>query len=169
MKEPQFKSRVESEEEFWALVDKRSSNECWPWKGFSNRGYGRVTYNGKIWKAHRLAWVFVNGPISSPSIYCCHKCDNPPCVNPEHIFLGTAKDNVDDAIRKGRLFKAQGQSHGKAKLTDSQVMYIKRMLRYGGKSGAIARVFGVDRTAIKKIKTGENWSHITTVYPVSIA
>lgn len=96
-----------TERSFWDRVQKRP-NECWPWTGRKNtRGYGQVYVGGgraneKREVAHRIAWRFTFGPIPD-GLLVCHHCDNPPCVNPEHLFLGTMSDNIRDASAKGRL------------------------------------------------------------------
>lgn len=91
------------EERFWAKVDK--SGECWLWLGSRNEeGYGRIGIggSGNTAAAHRLSWEMANGQKIPSDLVACHKCDNPPCVNPAHIFIGTKKDNAQDAARKGR-------------------------------------------------------------------
>lgn len=76
---------------------------CWLWlKSRNNKGYGKLRYQGKPWVAHRLAWSLERGPVPD-GMFVCHHCDNPPCCNPEHLFLGTAKDNMQDALNKGRV------------------------------------------------------------------
>jgi len=83
---------------------------CWLWSGTRfTTGYGLIRHQGKLWKAHRLIWTFVNGPIR-PRIHCCHHCDNPLCVNPNHLFLGTNRDNQQDKARKGRHWQ-QKKTH----------------------------------------------------------
>ena len=89
-------------ERFWCKVEKTDS--CWNWKASLKSGYGGFQYNGHFVRAHRASWHMHNGPIPE-GIFICHKCDNPLCVNPEHLFLGTHRDNVLDAVSKGRFKK----------------------------------------------------------------
>lgn len=92
---------------FWARVKK--SDSCWEWTGANNGGYGRMEVAGKLTYAHRLAWELANG--SGPGDLCvCHRCDNPACVRPDHLFLGTFADNMGDKISKGR--QSRGLAHG---------------------------------------------------------
>lgn len=85
---------------FWSKVDKGPG--CWTWTGATqNYGYGAVTIHGLTRRAHRVSWELAHGPIPD-GLHVCHRCDNPPCVNPDHLFLGTAQDNVDDKDAKGR-------------------------------------------------------------------
>lgn len=100
------------QDRFWGKVNKTSENKCWEWTGYtlppfiksftdSDKGYGRFWFLNKFWLAHRVSWFIKNGEI--PDGLCVlHTCDNPPCVNPNHLFLGTKKDNSEDMITKGR-------------------------------------------------------------------
>lgn len=88
-------------ENFWSKVDK--SGDCWIWTGSRHGfGYGLFGLNGKTRRAHRISYELVNGPIPEGFVLC-HTCDNPPCVNPDHLFVGSKADNTHDALRKGRM------------------------------------------------------------------
>jgi hypothetical protein len=153
-------------ERFWSKVDK--SNDCWVWTGCKNKkGYG-VAGSGIIGgskRAHRACWEYCNGKIPD-GLGVLHKCDNPPCVNPEHLFLGTNQDNVDDRERKGRasnhLKGCAGEANGLAKLDEQEVIWIKRLLATGKMSHrAIARIFSVTAANISGIARGKTWGHLT--------
>lgn len=94
--------RPNTPESFWAKIDHNGGPDaCWPWtEGTGRRGYGKATYQGRTVAAHRLAWELTNGPAGK--LFVCHSCDNPPCCNPAHLFLGTPQGNQDDCRAKGR-------------------------------------------------------------------
>lgn len=106
------------EEKFWANVDQ--SGDCWVWTGAINKrslGYGIFGAGGKRWYAHRFSYTLHKGEIP-PGLFVCHHCDNPPCVNPAHLFLGTAADNMNDAKQKGRLRNRPYSRSGACNLPD---------------------------------------------------
>ena len=101
--------------EFWFRVDKRQ--DCWLWLGsVNNYGYGTLGHNKKVILAHRYAWEITNGAIPD-GLLVCHSCDNPPCVNPDHLFLGTHTDNLNDCISKGRFTAGKAAGRNRANRT----------------------------------------------------
>jgi hypothetical protein len=92
---------VDSEERFWSKVDKSEPNGCWLWAGANDGRYGQFWMNNRKEKAHRVSWLLTHGEIPEGKM-ACHRCDNPSCVNPDHIFWGTMSDNILDAVSKGR-------------------------------------------------------------------
>jgi hypothetical protein len=153
-----------AEERFWAKVDKSGplilKTRCWVWTAYKcNRGYGQFKNHGKMEKAHRCAYAFKNGTLFQ-ELCVCHKCDNPSCVNPEHLFLGTKLDNKLDCIRKGRLSPTRGESHPNVKLTVREVLDIRSRPSYFGINTHLAKEFGVKKSAISKIRTGRTWKNL---------
>jgi len=117
---------------FWKKVDIKSENECWEWNACKNKhGYGQFKIDKKLYGSHRISWILTNGDIPEDDNYCktlfvCHSCDNPGCVNPNHLFLGTNKDNMKDMINKNRLINSPGIKNGNHKLTEQQVLEIRQ-------------------------------------------
>jgi len=127
---------------------------CWLWDGaVSDKGYGNIKISGNVAKAHRISYECFVGFIPTGSLVC-HKCDTPLCVNPDHLFIGTSKDNSDDKINKGRDNKASGSRHGRAKLTEAQVIDIRASKLPHRK---IAAQYGVARSTIWNILNGSHW------------
>ena len=157
-------SKANTETKFWAATDR--SGECWVSQMGSRmpEGYRRVRWGDGIkGMAHRLAWQFINGPIPD-GLSVLHRCDNPPCVNPEHLFLGTNVDNMTDMVAKGRARgKTQnGEANDYAKLTEQQVRDIRLRWRYRVvPMSALAREYGVSQSAISDICRRATWAHVT--------
>lgn len=152
-------------ERFWDKVDRRGDDECWEWTASKiPSGYGAFRHKGKTLTASRVAWKLTNGPIPDGEHYgttcVCHKCDNPACCNPGHLFLGTQQDNIADMFEKGRDNRARGIRHGMSKLTDTDVRLIKIWLGLGYFQQEIADAFGVCQVNISSIKLGNTWRHV---------
>lgn len=140
-------------------IRKGQPNECWEWKGIRNHAnYGTVTHRSLHFGAHRVAFIIATG-IDPTGKMVCHKCDNPPCCNPSHLFLGTCRDNVQDMIQKGRRRIYEGIGHHSAKLSPE----IAREIRHKSKNGTatrrgMAQFYGVNRATIDKILSGKTWA-----------
>lgn len=148
------------EERFLAQLEKTPS--CWIWRGTRiPKGYGMVNYYGKDMRAHRVAYLLFVGPIPT-GLWVLHECDNPPCVNPAHLFLGTATDNVRDMERKARAKHPAGADNGLAKLSDSLVLEMRRMYATGAWSfRRLAARFGVSAPSATAAVRGETWKHLS--------
>src|SRR5262249_4999551 len=141
-------------------------DECWEWVGArSSKGYGRLFDQGRHWYAHRVAYELYNGPISPSHLLVCHSCDNPRCVNPDHLFLGSHQDNLNDLRAKGRAKGRDpcvGENNRRAKLTEEKVLKIIELLDANRHSRSeIAEAFGVARETISHINTGISWNYLT--------
>ena len=86
---------------FWSKVDIKGDDECWEWKNGKSQGYGIFRYDGRAQKSSRVAYILTHGPIAK-DLHVCHSCDNPPCCNPKHLWLGTNQDNISDKMEKNR-------------------------------------------------------------------
>lgn len=153
---------------FWEYVCRRGPDECWFWKGCkSQNGYGSFRFKGRMMSAHRVSWILTNGFISRlfeglPAMIL-HQCDNPSCVNPDHLFLGNNKINQKDCVKKGRhrTLNQIGEDNLSSKLLESQVEEIKQYLRDPVLSQQrIADLYNVSSDTISLINTGRAWSHI---------
>lgn len=138
---------------------KGDKKECWLWQASISNGYGNLTYKNKSYIASRVSYQLYIGEIKS-NMFVCHKCDNPLCVNPNHLFLGSPTDNVKDMMSKQR--SAKGEDHSQAKLINSDVVKIKEMLKKQNFTDqTIADLFNVKRETINRIKLNKAWKHIT--------
>jgi len=134
---------------------------CIEWTGYRlPKGYGQISVGGRSGKmtlAHRLAWTLKHGPIPE-GMKVLHSCDNPPCCNEDHLFLGSTTDNISDKVEKGRC--PNGQGHYKSSLTETEVAEIRRRVSSGEKQRKIAADFGVSDTVISKIKSRSSWASV---------
>jgi hypothetical protein len=146
-------------ERFWEKVNKDAPNGCWEWTGSQMRsGHGQIHIDGKSVLVHRFVWELENGSIPA-DMEVCHHCDNPGCVNPSHLFLGTQTDNMADMMSKVR--QARGSRHSQAKLTEAQVIEIRRRYVRGVITyKMLAAEYGVGPATIALIIQRKNWAHI---------
>lgn len=142
---------------FWDRVLVSDPDDCWIWvAGYWKSGYGLFYWMGRNVRAHRMAWRLTYGPIPK-GLHCLHKCDNPACVNPYHLFVGTHQQNMRDRNNKDR--HARGERHADAKLTADQVLEI-RALKGKLRPVDLARRYGVSHCTITNILARRKWRHI---------
>lgn len=178
--------RKNTTEDFWSKV--AQSDSCWRWTGYClHNGYGQFRLSGQVWLTHRLSWTLAYGPIAD-GLDVLHRCDNPPCVRPDHLFLGTNADNAADRDRKGRGASGdrhwsrthperlargsangsrvhpdrlrRGDQHGRARLNAGAVVAIREAHADGVSTTTLARDFGVTDTAIRFVIQRRNWRHV---------
>lgn len=139
----------------------KGENGCWIWQGaLSTKGYGTFCFpkRGKSHRAHRVSYVLFVGDISEGALVC-HVCDTPSCVNPKHLFLATAQQNTDDAIRKGRM--KRGNQLPQAKLNETKIRNMRSLYQSGDYTHqAIAKSFDVSREMVGNIVRRKYWKHI---------
>lgn len=148
------------------VVIPEDAGECWEWGGSRTVGGYAIVHNGRRQMyAHRLSYEIHNGPIPD-GLWVLHRCDNPPCTNPAHLFAGTAADNALDREQKGRGARnipptKRGSANYRAKLTESDVVKIRQAYASGGIfQKALANQFGVDQSIISEIITRKRWAHV---------
>ncbi|MDF3046723.1 MAG: sle1 [Ornithinibacter sp.] len=148
-------------ERFWAKVDRRSDEECWPWTAATNEhGYGVIRPEGRrsgpTLKAHRVALQLAGVDVEGQVVR--HSCDNPPCVNPLHLTVGSQADNIADMHDRGR--GNLGSVNGQAKLTEAQVVEIRRRVADGEMKKRLAIEYGVDPSTITAVIKRKTWRHV---------
>lgn len=139
---------------------------CLIWTGLVNpvNGYGHLKFKSVTHLAHRFAWTLEHGPVPA-GMMVCHTCDNKPCCNPSHLFLGTHQDNMDDGKAKKRFKSMVGELHGNAVLTEKDVSKIKKQKSFGLTQTQIALNFGVHQSQISRIIHGKRWPHLHATAP----
>lgn len=136
---------------FWNKVEITDLLTCWRWTACTDQyGYGRIQVNRKLRYAHRVAWNLTYGTIP-PGQCVCHRCDNPGCVNPNHFFLGTVKENSIDMCRKGRATR---------KLTDEQILSIRALYKSGIDYKELSQQFNTGYANIRQIVTRRTWKYL---------
>lgn len=147
---------------------------CWEWIGATDgrKGYGQIYFNGRTARASRVAWLLYKGMIPDGS-HVCHLCDNPACVNPNHLFLGSRSDNMRDCVEKGRHGsvtrperRPRGSGHYLAKLSEHMVIEARRLFREGVNCADLSSRYGIDDSTVRRALTGEGWNHVTSEPPV---
>lgn len=146
---------------FWKKVRISDDVEaCWLWAGSTTtRGYGSYWHNRKSRLAHRVSYEIHKGPIP-PGLNVLHACDNPLCVNPQHLSVGDQVQNMGECSDRGRIGNQRGERNSSAKLTDQQVAVILAAPNHRGVTSALARQFGVTPAAVSLIRRGKNWRHL---------
>jgi len=142
---------------FWASVAKLGPDECWIWTGSCSNGYGNFMTPTKHERAHRFSWMLHRGEIPK-GVFVCHTCDNPCCVNPGHLFLGTQTENMADMWKKGR--GVHGSRVITARLDESKVIKIRELASSGVSIKEMAKEFGVGLSTIGEVLRGTNWRHV---------
>lgn len=143
---------------YWAKVDKRGPDECWPWLASGRRGYGRAWTGYRLAPASHFA-LALDGRPPVVGAGALHSCDNPPCCNPRHLRWGTQKENMADCVERGRV--SSGESHLSTNLTNDQARQIKCAKKYHGVGADLARKHGISDAAVSAIRRGRTWTHIT--------
>lgn len=168
-------TRVAESDRFWSKVDKCGPvpahvpevGRCWVWTSTLKGTYGsfrRAKTRGAMERAHRVAWEMTYGPIPD-GLWVLHRCDNRLCVRPDHLFLGSRQDNMDDMHAKGRGVPLRGERNGCSKLTEIEVREIRRLLGMPDRPSyrEMARRFGVSRPVIQAIHQGRAWRHVAAL------
>lgn len=147
---------------FWDRVETHlvHDGDCLLFVGSRDEcGYGRINKDGKLIRLHRAVWERDHGPIPESHVVM-HKCDRPNCLNPEHLILGTQRDNIADMDNKGRRKSAIGSKNYSAKLKEADIPIIRDMLERGDTCKFIGQIFGVTEMMIRHIKKGRAWRHV---------
>lgn len=157
----QYTGRIPLADRFFGFVGRKQPNGCILWAGsFDKDGYGVISSGGKHdrqLRAHRVSYELCVGPIPD-GLWVLHRCDNPPCINPVHLFAGTHQDNEDDKLSKKR--NLVGERHHASKLTSEKVQEIRLKARNGVSQNQLSLEYKVARHSIKSILEGTTWKHV---------
>lgn len=142
----------------------RTEEGCWEWQGPRKyNGYGQLSVgNLHMAIAHRVSFFLANGAFDA-ALFVCHSCDNPPCVRPDHLFLGTAKDNMEDCLKKGRFPRPappKGSASRWARHTEDEIYQMRVRLAAGESAPAVARSVGLSANGVLRLWYGKTWSHV---------
>src|SRR3990167_4021500 len=138
-----------------------TKNSCWEWVKWKNpKGYGFQIIDGSAYSVHRISKAVFDGFDIHSNLFICHHCDNPPCFNPEHLFVACRMDNMIDMFNKGRGNKARGERNGSSKLTEKDVREIRNLHKNGLSYQKIAVLFGVTTGSVFPICAGFQWKHV---------
>lgn len=151
------------EERFWAKVDRRGPNDCWIFtgKGRYSGDYGLLKFNSARLAAHRVSWEIANNMKIPDGQIILHICDNPPCVNPSHLKVGTRKQNAIDMVEKGRNSITVGEANPNSTIRLSDVLEIRRLMTLDMSCMEISRHLGIKYTTVWGVYNGKTWKHIT--------
>lgn len=152
------RNKIPPEIRFWKFVEK--TEECWIWNGCKTpNGYGHLHIRGKPYIVSRFSWELHKGKILD-GLEVCHKCDNPACVNPDHLFLGTHQDNMIDMYKKGRAYITFGSQRKLSKLNENQVLEIRKLYQNPYCARELSDMYGVSKQNILMIVKRKAWKHI---------
>lgn len=141
------------------IVDQKT--DCWIWTGYLVKGgYGLLPLKINRFYVHRLSAYLWKGFDIASKLRVLHECDRPPCFNPNHLFIGTQQDNMDDMVKKGRSVKIPGSRNGNSKLTESLVIQIRMLRREGWELKQLKEHFGVSQSTINQIIYRKIWTHV---------
>lgn len=134
--------------------------QCIIWeKAKSKAGYGVFSFKNILYYAHRIILEIKLNRNLKPKYLACHKCDNPSCINPNHLFEGNRKDNSKDMVIKNR--QARGENHSQTKLTNDKVLHIKKLQKDGLKPFEVAKIYNLNHEVVRRIFTEQNWGWLT--------
>ena len=160
------KHNLTIEDRFWSKVDKGSADGCWEWTGNKHKfGYGTISIDGRPRATHRVSWEIHNGNIPEGTGYhgtcICHKCDNPSCVRPEHLFLGSVQENNNDMVKKGRRSSQKGANNPRSKINSTQARVIRRHANRNLMTHKeIGSIFSISSSSVAGIKSLRRWAHV---------